>query len=384
MPISESQVQLYDDLIRLCSNEAFYFIDQELDGVKYRIFNYRLASYSDFCLPNARECRGVMFKIENDQPTALVSRTPEKFFNYRENPFTMNVDFSKSSLIMDKADGSLISTFLHNGEVCLKTKASLFSEQAVAAQKIFNNDEHLKYACKYFVGNNYTVNMEYVSPTNRIVIGYQKPQLVVLSIRHNITGEYVSPNNLRSVARADIYNTIGLYWVKTFRVNDMAATYGGTMQSFVDAIPKIENIEGFVIYTDGLFTKHKTDWYLTRHRAKDSINSTRRLFEAVLDEAVDDVRSLFYDDPTAIARINDVQEKTDKIYNHLVATIEAFYAANKELDRKSYAILGQQTFTDGSFGLAMSKFLGKEVDYKEFLKKNYKRYGFTDEVVDNG
>jgi T4 RnlA family RNA ligase len=376
---TDNQKNLYNDLLALTANEAFYFIDQKVDDVDYRIFNYRLASYTDFCATNALECRGIMFEMVNGQPVRLAARTPEKFFNYRENPFTMEVDFSKTTVIMDKADGSLISTYLHKGEVRLKTKASLFSEQAQAAMKVLEADDQLSYAVKHFVNRNYTVNMEYVAPDNRIVLWYDKPKLIVLSIRHNDTGEYVSAENLRDVARAEMNNLILRYWVKTFKVSEIVEKYG-SVQAFVDQIDTHESVEGFVVNADGRFLKLKTAWYLTRHRAKDSINSTRRLFEAVLEEAVDDVRALFFDDPVAIARIDEVQKKTDTIYNHLVATIEKFYATNKELDRKGYAILGQQTLTDGTFGLAMSKYLGKEVDYKEYLKKNYKKYGFTDDV----
>lgn len=378
--LTSTQQSLYDDLILLLPNEAFYTIDQQKDGVDYRIFNYRLASYTDFCAQNALEARGIMFRMENDKPVELVSRTPTKHFNYKENPFTMEIDFSKTSLIMDKADGSLISTYLHNDEVNVKTKASLSSSQAVAAQKLINNDEELKYALKYIVKQNYTVNMEYVAPTNRIVVGYAEPKLIILNIRHNDTGEYININTLRTTFRAEMANILWHRWVKTFPVSKLVEQYN-SIQSFVDQIPSMTTgVEGFVFYTDGLWSKHKTDWYKTLHHTKDSINSTRRLFEVVLAEGIDDIRSMFADDPIAIARIDEIQEKTDKVYNHLCSSIENFYKEHKGLDRKEYAILGQKTFTDGTFGLAMSKYLGKEPDYKEYLIKNFRKYGFTDHV----
>lgn len=376
-----NQQDLYNNLMALTTNEAFYHIDQTLDGFEYRIFNYRLASYTDFCAPNALEMRGIMFEMKDGQPVQLVCRPPAKFFNYRENPFTANVNFNLTNSIMDKADGSLISTYMQNGKVKLKSKASLASEQAQASQKILEADDEFYSAVERFVKDGYTVNMEYVAPSNRIVLAYDRPQLIVLNIRDNDTGQYLSPDLVKAYAAMDKnhYAIILKHWVKMVSIGETILKYG-SVQAFVDAIDTHEGIEGFVIGVGGMYVKLKCIWYLTRHRAKDSINSTRRLFEAVLEEAIDDVRVLFFDDPVAIARINEVQEKTDKIYNHLVATIEAFYAANKELDRKEYAILGQQTFTDGTFGLAMNKYLGKDAGYKEFLKKNYKRYGFTDDA----
>lgn len=83
--LTVTQRTLYEDLMALTSNsEAFYFVDQTLDNTTYRIFSYRLASYSDFCLPNALECRGIMFEVNNGSPVRLAARPPQKFFNYRE------------------------------------------------------------------------------------------------------------------------------------------------------------------------------------------------------------------------------------------------------------------------------------------------------------
>jgi hypothetical protein len=49
---------LYAELFALTEgSEAFYFKDYD----KYRVFNYRLAGYMDFCKPSALEARGIMF-----------------------------------------------------------------------------------------------------------------------------------------------------------------------------------------------------------------------------------------------------------------------------------------------------------------------------------
>ena len=75
----------------LCSGDnialdAFYFDDQkdELTGKTYRIFNYRLASYTSFQKQDAKNCRGTMFDITDINKPILVSLPPEKFFNYEE------------------------------------------------------------------------------------------------------------------------------------------------------------------------------------------------------------------------------------------------------------------------------------------------------------
>lgn len=113
-------------------NKAFFFKDVGLDGVKYRIFNYRVASWSDFQEGRATECRGIMFDVSSE-PARLVCRPMAKFFNLGENPSTMDLDLGAVDSVEDKADGSLISTFTHRGELRLKSKGSLVSEQVVAA-----------------------------------------------------------------------------------------------------------------------------------------------------------------------------------------------------------------------------------------------------------
>ncbi|UQJ95715.1 RNA ligase 1 and tail fiber attachment catalyst [Klebsiella phage CPRSB] len=37
-------------------------------GTPVRIFNYRMASYTDWLKPGALECRGIMFEMDGDTP----------------------------------------------------------------------------------------------------------------------------------------------------------------------------------------------------------------------------------------------------------------------------------------------------------------------------
>lgn len=360
-------------LVETSTSKAFFFADQKKDDKTYRIFNYRLASYTDFCNPSALECRGITFDITNMDNIVLVCRPMPKFFNVDENPFSMNLDFSNVKQIMMKMDGSLISSYIHNNSVALKTKGSLHSTQAVEAMALLEKDKEL-YEFVYsmtMAGN--TVNMEYCSPTNRIVVGYIKPSLTILNIRNNYTGQYLTKDSLLNCnMRAEQNKTIIEHWVETF------PTDGDIVEKHV-TMKDVTGIEGYVIQlASGQLVKAKCQWYLTLHRSKDDVTNPRRLFEAALDEGTDDLRSLFHDDPLVIQTIAKMEELVESIYNPLVDRIEHFYEANKELSRKDYAILGQQTFGD-EFGLVMNKYLGKEVDVKYFLKKNYKRYGIVEQ-----
>lgn len=358
---------LYNDLMKLCSeNEAFYFVDHRHDGEIYRIFNYRLASYSDFLLPGALECRGHTFRISNCEDTPyLVSLPMEKFFNVGENPMTMDLDWSKVVRVDDKRDGSLISTVRTPTGWILKSKGSLSSEQAVAASKWLAGRPEFSNKIQQLVHDNYTVNMEWTAPDNQIVLGYSEPSLRVLNVRDKVTGEYLY--------REDTAFTLE-EWV------DMVEYGEEVNQEWIDNARNLTNIEGFILwFHDGMKVKLKTDWYCHLHLQKEQITNPRRLFESVLNETSDDLKTLFGSDMLSISRIEEMEVKTRGLYNRLHKLVESFYQENKELSRKDYAIKGQQELhKDGVFSLAMNLYTGREMGLKEHLVKNYKSYGIVD------
>lgn len=374
----KTEQMLYDDLMELIrEGDTFYAQDFQLDNAVYRIFNYRLSSYSDFLRPSALECRGIMFELDVDKlkMKRLASRPMSKFFNLNENPMTMGLDLSKVDTVELKADGSLMSTYSHNDDhvVRLKSKGSLFSEQAIDAMKWLALPENDKF--NRYLGimdrAGVTVNLEWCAPFNRIVIGYAQPHLKVLNARYRATGDYME--------RSTLVSHFGEH------VIDVVDTNGLDTAAFVQSIPAmLDDIEGYVAHIGDLWFKIKTEKYLSLHHAKDSINNPRRLFEAVVDEGVDDLRSMFAHDEVAINTINEMQVKVTAMYNHLVKLVEDYHAANKDKDRKDYAI-GAQTLELQKLrllGLAMNLYLGKDPDFKGFLKAKYKELGFRDTSLD--
>lgn len=365
------QVNLYQSLMALVSSgDVFYFQDFVLDDQVYRIFNYRLASYTEFLAPGAMECRGVMFEVQGDQPKRLAALPMSKFFNINENPITMNLDLAQVDTVELKADGSLISTYMHNGVLRLKSKGSLFSDQANDALAWLNTQPTFCHTLTQLTDNGWSVNSEWCAPTNRIVIGYMKPHLTVLNARHISNGKYLSRQELEELFQPD--QLIG-------RVD----TNGLDAAAFVASVPgMLDDIEGYVIRMGDLWFKIKTDKYLSLHHAKDSITNPRRLFEAILDEGIDDLRSMFVHDQLAIQTIDEMQFRVDHLYNHMVKTVDTYHQENKHLDRKTYAINGQEYFKSTLFfGLAMNLYTGKENDYKAFLKGKWRDLGFRDGAI---
>lgn len=362
--MNERQEQLYNNLMSLVhTNDAFFYQDCIVDECKYRIFNYRLSSYSDFLLPDAMECRGTMFQVDADDKAIRLAAWPmSKFFNLHENPSTMDLDLTTIESIVNKADGSLISTYIHNDELRLKSKGATESIQAIDAMKWLDLPENAQYKMDLYsyAEMGYTVNIEWVGPSNRIVLGYMEPSLIVLNIRDNLNGSYMT----------NYTPTLQKYLDPEVNLN------GLSLIDFVNRVPDMQDdIEGFVVkLSSGVWFKIKTNKYKKLHLCKSNINNPRRLFESIVTEGLDDLLSLFVDDKLLIKQITDEQIRVNHIYNQLVASVERFYSDNKSLDRKDYAILGQKILEKPHFGLAMMLYLGKSIDYKEFMIKHYEMF----------
>lgn len=315
-----------------------------------------------------------MFEMNGEEPIRLASRTPKKFFNMNENPLTMNLNHTKAIEFMTKADGSLVSTFLHNGQLALKTKGSLNNEQTGLAwgfltQKV--NEGFLDELTSTTEGgkNGYTVNMELVSPHNRIVLPYQKTDLLVLNVIDNETGEvfYQDESPTWFIGR----------WVGGVQLEAIQ------MERFINSIPAMTDIEGFVIRYPDMLVKYKTDWYLTLHKTKDSVTIPRRLFECVIQEATDDLRSLFHNDQAILDKIKAMEDHVVPQYNEMANRIVSFVSGYKDLSRKDFAILGQEKL-GFFFSLGMQLYLNEHnlsprvPNFKDFAIKNYKLFGITD------
>lgn len=378
--------KLYDDLMALCKeSDSFYYVDHEKSGNTWlRVFTYRLASYSDFLKPGAMEARGIMFEVQNfsgiegyERPTCIKSRPPAKFFNIGENPLTLELDYTRVKHSVVKEDGSLISTFSETiwgmGEdfettaetrLRLKSKTSTSSEQVKAAMAWLELHPEFRDALLELDNSGYTVNCEWCAPDNRIVVGYLEPQLIVLNARNRWSGKYMDREILRAF------------------VGDRLVGAAPLVTCEADLKPLKDHIgyEGLILQFDEdykvQFVKFKNDWYLHRHRTKDSVNNANALFDCVLNEGSDDLRTLFIGDELALKIIDEMEALVIPLYNRLVKACETFYEENKHLDKKSFAIKAQVPFVEDknlakmAFGLVMAKYIGRVPEYKEQLSKH--------------
>lgn len=352
---------LYCQLIELCSqNPAFYFRDyQASESSIYRIFNYRLSTYSDFLAPGAFEARGSMFEVSNSgELIRIASRPPKKFFNYGENPLTLNLDLSEPALVMKKEDGSLMSTYIHcDGQLKLKSKGAVSSSQCIDAMNHLETLPALARDLAYLTSRGFTVNLEWTAPWNRVVVGYGAPGLTGLSVIDNETGTVYGID----FAEYTECTSLADHWVKDFE-------YDGYLLSVVK---NLVGEEGVVCVTaSGVTCKIKSDWYLHLHRTKDSLDNAKSLVSLVLSEQLDDLRSIVAGDITSETKLNFFEATVSKTFNELMQRVDDFHSANAGMGRKEYAMAAKEYWGDDStstgFNAQMFKMAGR--DYEEMIK----------------
>ncbi len=348
--------ELYNDLIALVekgSYTKFFYKDFVTPfGTNVRIFTYNYASYEDWLKPNALESRGIMFEMDGEEPVRIMSRPMQKFFNLNENPFTIDLDLSKILYGTTKEDGSLISTYEDNGTLRTKSKSSIFSTQAVESHQVlldYNNKE-LYDRCLELAKDGFTCNFEYVAPNNRIVIEYSQKDLVLLNVRENNTGEYVSYEELRKDP------VLRKYLVGRFVFNSE------NPEETINDIIATEGIEGYVfVMEDDTVFKLKTDWYKSLHAVKDTLNNNEALFMTVVGGASDDLKTMFNDE-ASITKIDAFERVFFKYLTDSLLELNKFYAEFRGKDRKTFAINSQERFKLMGrfelFGISMQQFTG--------------------------
>lgn len=226
-----------------------------------------------------RECRGLIF----DAAGMIMSRPFHKFFNVgeREETLAHNLDLTRDHVIMEKMDGSMIRPMIVNGELRLGTKMGV-TDTSIAAEKVLDAMSNAKAVRAFLEGlvlDGVTPLFEFISPENRIVIEYDREELVLLALRENITGEYL-----------ELKGTKGDKLKKLFSV---VPQYGSVDGSFADYIVRQRGREGregdIVRFADGHMLKIKNDWYVRIHKVKDKIRSDRHILALVLDGEIDDI-----------------------------------------------------------------------------------------------
>lgn len=341
------------------SSHSFYYSDVVHPETKenFRIFGYRLASIRTFydLAPLSFWCRGTMFSLDTGK---LVCRPMPKFFNVQEYIAAGIPLPSGTWEIIEKYDGSLISTYFSKVKLYMKSKMSLESEMAIESQKIIENNTFM------FSGlmHDYTHNYEYVSPDNHVVVPYTETDLKFLCRVHNETG---------LVLPTLAHKSISIQSIK--EMEDFAhKVYNGDFK-ITDGLE-----EGFVLHhpDSNLIVKVKNSEYLKLHKLMDLTNSKWNLIEAIVKEEVDDLISQIldvYGKEKAEQVLSKVNEYSS-IINSWMHTSETIFSKLKHLsNKKEFALALKEEVKNYNFSFlfstVMNMYLGREIDWLSIARK---------------
>jgi len=334
----------YEEALEITQKcEAFYVTYTKVDDFEVAMFDYRLASYNDFKIHNGFELRGLTFINNNGVWTRHLGL--HKFFNVNQvedwqESILKNYEISS---VRNKEDGSMIMTpVFPNDKIIAKTKMSFISSQAIAAQKIIDENVNYQTLIKH-LNNNLNIEpiFEYVSPHNQIVLQYENSQLVLLQARYKDSGEYVDIYTLNSFS-------------SMFKVPMAAHLHRDkNLEELLVMKEVLTDIEGFVVtFNNGIMAKVKTTWYMQRH----GLLSEDNIKENVL---IRTILGLSNEDGTKNAEIDDIlgalslesekrifivntMEKINNYFNHNSNVIRNYimnvYVTNNEFktNKKSF------------------------------------------------
>lgn len=289
-------IPTYDQCREICdAQENFLFFEQKyvINGFNVSIFDYKLASPGVFTSPVpgkdylAHELRGLTFIFNHDGTLFNHYLLLAKFFNINQCETTQYNILKNYEIecVHEKMDGSVVSFVkFPDGVVLGKSKASFISDMAVAATEIYNADSDLSAFVDDMLNQDIIPVFEYISPYNRVVIEYKTEELILLQLRDNKTGKYLSLDRApKTIKRAEEY-------VKT-------------LDEIISDCLVMENTEGNVIrFKNDLLAKQKTKWYYERHNLyTETLKRENEIIPLILNDTIDDV----------LANVNDVGKNVD-------------------------------------------------------------------------
>ena len=234
-----------------------YIVARGDETGSYILYNYtEKATFDRVWTQETRQCRGLIITTDG----TIVARPFDKFFNIDENDETRigALETRPGPIeITEKLDGSMIAVWYHDGWHT-STRGSFTSSQAQAAAWWLAAQPHkLTDILKDF-----TLLCEWCAPDNRVVLKYDRADLVLIGARLTSTGTDIHYEQLPHIA-----NLADLRIVP--HTTDSLATLAeqrGTRTG----------MEGWVArWPDGFRVKIKTQDYLRLHRLISNFSASR-------------------------------------------------------------------------------------------------------------
>lgn len=213
----------------------------------------------DWTQPHMLDARGLVIDLSGN----IIARPYSKFFNYKQlSDYTSLPEEIRDlsewhedlDYVMDKADGSLVIAYAYKDELMLSSSGSVLSEHSKLFYQLLNQYPSTTKDRLLELGKTYTLNLEYVSPFNQIVIPYKDTKFILHGARVTKTGEYVSLQKLKEMSEYTGIELIKIY-------NEI-----NSFEKLIQSLHELEEKEGFVVsFKDGFRLKFKTEEYIKLH-----------------------------------------------------------------------------------------------------------------------
>jgi RNA ligase len=221
-----------------------------------------------------------------------------------------------------------------------------------------------------------TPTFEMTSPKFPIVIKYEKDELTLLHIRENVTGRYLTEDEIFATNPPFpvVRNLKDQFTGKGLPAN--LVSWDVLHERQLNA----EGLEGWVVqFKSGEMIKIKTAWYVALHHSV-TFTRWRDIARSVVADQADDLKGAFAMTGRSIEPILLVERQIKMRIEDARRMVEATvnFGVQNGYDAKTMAL----SFKDRpDFGLVMRAFRGQEVDWMAWYAKTMLEQDFGLEVV---
>jgi RNA ligase len=338
------------NLDHLRTNPMIRFKTEKVDETLVEIVTYMIGDKELWDDPAALETRGNVYDVHTGE---CICACFPKFFNVGERDDTQP-DLVKDSIVevFEKRDGSMITPVMINNKLYWKTKKSFCSDVANLAQSLVS--ETVDMFAKECIQRGYTPIFEFTHPDNRIVLDYgNQPNFTLIAARNMASGDFLGWLHLEHLA-------------EEFHI-PMVKAYSKTWTELTYDIENAVGIEGYVlVLEDGRRVKLKTKWYMDLHHTMTELRE-RDVVEAVLNETVDDMKSLLTSQGKDLTPIEEIERYVAEELTTLQKQVNYIVWSNSGKTVKEVAL---EMKDHPLFSLIMSEVRGKEANYVEHWRRN--------------
>ena len=310
----------HDNWRELLSTDPYNLKISEDDG--FVLFKYNQIS-SDFSQEICKEARGLI--LDSQDNFRVVRYAFKKFFNVDEG-FAAHIDWN-TAVATEKIDGSIMSVWHARGKWRLSTNGTIdaFKTELSEASPYRSFGDLFESVLPLSTFENYHKRrcwtFELVSPYNKIVIGYPKTKVYLLSVRNMDTLEELDLDAVEMIADAN-----GIATPQRYDLNNEA-----DYRQLVEQMP--EGHEGIVVRdADGQRVKIKTLLYFQLHKAKNNgVITLDRIVDLIRANDHHEFLSYFPEYTDVFTHVKQQVDRTEGVKAKIAQDVAEWKLTNKDV-----------------------------------------------------